>query len=406
MNKKIALCVIAILVMALTIIIPCKAEAVTVNVKTPKRVDTLSVTKKWYHPRPNKGDYQKQKIVAKGKTYKGMRIIAEAGKHYNFSRYSFLADGKPKHMSYKKIKYIGKYAEPQGVAIVRASKKSKTYMYVQMSFNHGNNKRKGRIVRYDLAVINKYVNRKNKHNRLFKALIKSNKYRYTLNTSKTKRKRLRNQAHKKLNKVDYKLYCSVVLGPKFKTGHGQSFGYNPRGKKYLFNASYRLKHDYGKKAHLVRLQTISRAKLKPIKTRRFSLRISKSAWFGFIRHTKGPKHYYLQLHDLTFDKSGHFYFSRTFGIRDTIYVNRTRGIRKNYIPTSHEKKFSHDVGQKVQIYQGTLTKKSVKVRLVQQVSNAIGTVGQGLSYSGKNNRVYLTYDSAFMSFPVFKCQKN
>jgi len=304
-------------------------------------------------------------------------------------------------MKFRKINFIGKYAQPQGVAIVKATKRAKTYMYVQMSFNHGNNNRKGRIVRYDLAVINKYVNKKNKHNQLYKALIKSNKYRYSLHTSKAERKKLKNQAKKKLSKTNYKLYQAVVLGPKFKTGHGQSFGYDPKGKQ-LYNASYRLKHDHGTKAHLVRLQTISRSKLKPIKTRKFVLRISKNAWFGFIRHTKGQKYYYLQLHDLTFDKNGKFYFSRTFGLRDKILLNVTRGIRKGYKPSKHESQFSHDVGQKVQIFQGTLTKNSVKVKLVQQVSNAIGSVGQGLSYSGKNNRVYLTYDCAFMSFPIKK----
>lgn len=93
MTKKIRFCVI-ILSMIIILMGTLGVSAATVDVNPVKRVDTLSVTKKWYHPRANKRDYQKQPIVAKGKTYDG--IVEEKGTQYEFSRYAFIADGKTK----------------------------------------------------------------------------------------------------------------------------------------------------------------------------------------------------------------------------------------------------------------------------------------------------------------------
>lgn len=108
-----------VIVVAMTAIIlfPLGADAATVNVKvkSPKKVNTLKITKKWYRPRSDKGKYKQTPVSGISKEYVGRQIVAEKGKQYSFKRYAFLADGKAKGMKlkYNYVKYIGKKGEPR-----------------------------------------------------------------------------------------------------------------------------------------------------------------------------------------------------------------------------------------------------------------------------------------------------
>lgn len=397
---------------------------VDVGKKKTKKVNTIGITKKWYRPRANEGGYQKTKVTGASKTYNGKLIMttSERGHHYKFKRFSFLADGKVNKMRYYKVKYLKKNSEPQGVAIIGHK------MYILMT-NRGPkgkkyNHRKGHIFCYDLSVLNKYVNKSGKHNKVVKALVKSKKYMYLTTSSKKYRRSQEKKAKKNLSTTSYKIYKAVKIGPAFRAGHGQGLAYNPKDKKHLYNAAYEQNKDNGKK-HVILIEKLSLSKLKPIKNWSLILRIRKKAWvkifdlkirWPFSDKTTG----YLQIHDFTFDKNGHFYFTKMVG-KDTkgiVYKKEKRGKKtkkvktkikrkrqKNYKPSRHESKRKSYIGRTVQVYRGTLTKKSAKVQPVYSVSNAIGTLSQGLAYRKSGNRLFFIYDSAFMSFPLNKVNK-
>ncbi|MFD1454313.1 hypothetical protein ACFQ44_01300 [Levilactobacillus lanxiensis] len=368
-----------------------------------KKVNTESITKIWYRPRANKREYQREKLSGKNKTYNGKRIIiSEKGKHYEFKRFAFLADGKPKKMKYYKTGILKKNSEVQGVAIIGKNSKAKMYILVTNRRSGKNtNHRYGHILKYNLHTLNKYVNKKGKHDKIVRALVKSRKYMYTTSASKSKKKHLRNKAKDKLTPTNYKIYRSVTIGPRFKAGHGQSFAYNPYDK-YLYNAAYWLKKDTGKK-HLVTMQRIGLNKLKPVKRWKFYIRIKKKAWhqiwgvkFRWPFQDKNAG--YLQIRDLTFDKNGNFYFAKLLG-RNKLKKRKRLAIVK---PNKHESKYANQMGKKVQVYRGRLSSHSVKISAVHQISNSIGSVSQGLSYRKKGNRLFFIYDSAFMSLPLSK----
>lgn len=410
---------VSILTMLLILVTPLGAEAATVNVtvQAAHKVNTLNVTKKWYRPRANKGEYQKQKLTGKSHTYRG--LVAEKGTHYAFNRYAFLADGRSS-AGYHRIKYLGPRAEPQGVAIVGH------YMYIQMTFKRKrkkhesklhakrvSNKRHGRIVRYNLSVINKFVNKEGKHDKVVRVLVKAKKYMYPLpynSKSKKGRKQLKirkkriKQAKKKLGKKNYKIFSAITLGPKYYTGHGQSFAYNPRDKKHLYNAAYDLSKDTGKKAHAIRINRISRTTLRPDKRWNLKIRLRKTNWVKFLGIKLWPYGAkttgYLQMHDFTFDRQGRFYFTSKSNKNNPSKSRLKR--RKAYKPNSHESTRATDIGRRVYIYQGRLRSRGARISIVQEVSNAIGSISQGMSYSAKKNRIFLIYDSAFMSLSVSK----
>ncbi|TGD18470.1 hypothetical protein [Levilactobacillus suantsaiihabitans] len=242
---------------------------------------------------------------------------------------------------------------------------------------------------------------------------------YVSSTSKSRKRKLRRLAKKHLKPSYFRIYSAVTIGPLFKTGHGQSFAYNPKDK-HLYNAAYSLARDRGKK-HSITIQKLSMSKLRPIKQWKLFLRIRKKSWikiFGlkirwpFTDKTKG----YLQLHDLTFDKKGNFYFTKMLG-RDTgskvrkmskrkrTKVQKERRRPKNYKPSRHESSRKYYYGRTVQVYKGKLSRHSAKIHAVDQISNAIGTTSQGLSYDGRNNRLFFNYDSSFMTLPVNKLNK-
>ncbi|VDG21028.1 hypothetical protein [Lactobacillus koreensis] [Lactiplantibacillus mudanjiangensis] len=376
-------------------LLPLGAEATTVNIqaKTPKKVNTISITKKWFRPRGK--HYDSVPVNGTKANYLG---TTEKGIHYMFSRYGFLADGKPVNgthkYKYNKIKYIGKYGEPQGVVIY------KKYMYVQMSFRHNGNKRKGRIVRYDLSKLDKLINKNGKYDKVVRGLQKARKYIYPLSNSKSgqkKRGKLQRAAHKHLSSYNYKIYSAVTLGPKFYTGHGQSFSFNPHDK-HLYNAAYSLKKDNNKTSHPFKFQKISLTKLKPVKTWTLNIRERKTKiWFWFF-----PKTYtkaYLQMHDLTFDKAGNFYFSRAY--KDKVATNKKdikkrmgEYTKKGYKPGSKFGAYKNSYGRNTIIYRGKFNKKGTKISsisMVQRVTRAIGSQNQGLAYSGSKNKLFLIY---------------
>lgn len=315
---------------------------VKVSVKVPKMVSTLAISRKWFRPRANSTKYQRVSISGKDKYYKG--VIAEKGVQYYFKRFAFLADGRSKKSKFK-IPFVTKKTEPQGVAI------SGHYMYVQMSIRKsgGNNHRYGRIIRYNLKTLNKAVNKNGKHNQIVKVLHKSRKYVYSLGTKKsTIRKRI-SLAKKKLNRKDQKIYSAVTIGPKYYTGHGQSFAYNPKDHQ-LYNAAYSLKSDSGRKSHPFLIQKISKKSLKPVK--KWKLNIYRK-----IKSKKGKsKKQYLQMHTLTFDKAGRFYFSQTYGKQAQVIANRFRGMKKGYLPNRHQSDRKHNLGNRMRIYRGNLGK--------------------------------------------------
>lgn len=393
------------------------AKNVDIDVKTPKKIPTSKITKVWYRPKPNSGEYQWTEVTNdSGPGYSGTQIVAGKGTRYYFSRFAFLADGKFKyqhHTGYHYVKFLGKYAEPQGVAIVGK------YMYVQMTFKTHKytsskiNRRYGRLVRYNLNTLNKYVNKSGSHAKVVTALEKSNKYRYTLNTKKSKRNKLSKSAGKHLSSNNYRIYKAVTLGPKYYTGHGQSFSYNPYNH-YLYNAAYDLKKDNGKK-HALKFQKISRKSLKPIYTQRLYLRLRKTVWkkfFYIFPYPAKKTDSYLQIRDLTFDKDGNFYFAKILKGRHKYKSSTARGKKyaKGYRPSkklasSHYK----DYGNSQEVFQGKFKSKSGKaiksIKIKQVVSNAVGTLSQGLAYSSKGNRLFLVYDDAFMSMPLSRINK-
>ncbi|VDG26059.1 hypothetical protein [Lactiplantibacillus mudanjiangensis] len=394
---------VAALTMVGITLLPLGAEATTVNIqtKTPKKLNTISITKKWFRPRGK--PYDSAMLSGGNAEYQG---ITEKGINYTFSRYGFLADGKPiygTHGSYHKIKYIGKYGEPQGVVMY------KKYMYIQMTFRHNGNKRKGRIVRYDLSKLDKLINKNGKHDKIVRALQKARKYMYTLSSSKSKQTKLQHAAHKHLSSYNYKVYSAVKLGPKFYTGHGQSFSFNPHDK-HLYNAAYSLKSDSQKKSHPFKFQKISLTKLKPVKTWKLNIRVRGTEPFLLVFHHQVTKRY-LQMHNLTFDKAGNFYFTDT---RKGKLISNKKAITKRmgeytkkpgYKPGSGSGKYKNSYGKDTLIYRGKFNKKGTKVSsisLVQEITHAIGSQDQGLAYSGSNNKLFLIYDNAFMSIPVKK----
>lgn len=389
---------VAALTMVGITLLPLGAEASTINIeaKTPKTVNTLSITKKWFRPR--------------AKPYKGVRLrgsnakyagVTEKGVHYTFSRYGFLADGKPIYGThgYHKIKYIGKYGEPQGVVIY------KKYMYVQMTFRHNGNKRKGRIVRYDLSKLDKLINKNGKHDKIVRALQKARKYMYTLSSSKSKQTKLQHAAHKHLSSYNYKVYSAVRLGPKYYTGHGQGFSFNPHDK-HLYNVVYDFKHDYGDAPLPFKFQKISLTKLKPVKTWKINIKLRKTI------HIVGPiklhsTKQWLHLHNLTFDKAGNFYFTEIQSEKIKIRKKRMGEYtkKKGYKPGSKFGKYRYAYGDTTTIYRGKFNKKGTKISsisLVQKITRSIGSQDQGLAYSGSSNKLFLIYDNAFMSIPVKK----
>ena len=189
------------------------------------------------------------------------------------------------------------------------------------------------------------------------------------------------------------------MGPKFKTGHGQSFGYNPKDK-HLYNAVYTLKSDKIKNKHPFKFQKISRKSLKPTKVWTLNLRYPR-----IIVYAHYKAYNFLQMHDLTFDKKGNFYFSRMYGKNKKIKNRMSKySKRKGFKPKNKKyyTKYNKYYGRSVDVYQGHLTKHSARVKLVARVSNAIGTVGQGLTYRASLNRLFFTYDNAFMSIPIKK----
>ncbi|MFC6290230.1 hypothetical protein [Levilactobacillus angrenensis] len=400
----------AVIIMITVTLLPLDVNAATVNVvdvKSPKSVNTLKITKRWFRPRANK--YERQKVSPVSKNYRAVRVFPGKGIHYNFSRYAFLVDGKPVNKyikKYNKIKYIGRYGEPQAVAIVGH------YMYVQMSFRHHGNKRKGRIVKYNLATMDKLINRDGKHDKIVRALQKARKYIYPMSSKskeKAKRGKLKRSAKKHLSKFNYKVYTAVTFGPKFYTGHGQSFSYNPHDK-HLYNVAYSLTRDTGKRAHPFKFQKISLKKLKPVKTWKLNVRLRKTKkilWFFPITWTTA----YLQIHDLTFDSKGNFYFTRAYSdrkLKKNAKKARLREYAKGYRPGSKYSKTRNSRGRGLVIYRGKFkrnrkTKKtSISITMVEHVSNAIGYQNQGLAYSGSVKRLFLVYDNAFMSIPISK----
>jgi len=196
------------------------------------------------------------------------------------------------------------------------------------------------------------------------------------------------------------------------TGHGQSFSYNPKYKKHLYNAAYDLGKDTGKKSHGIRINRISMKLLRPVKRWNLNIRLRKSKWAKFLGLKLWPYGTkttgYLQMHDLTFDNQGRFYFTSKSNKNNPMKLDKKhpkknkRNRRRGYRPNSHESKRANDVGRQVYIYQGTLGSKSASISIVQEVSNAIGSISQGMAFSGKKNRIFLIYDSAFMSLPVNK----
>jgi len=283
MTKKIwlrALILSMVFILVMPLVADAKLHVVNVSNKNLKKVKTVQVTKKWYRPRARVGGYQVQRTTGKSKKYNGTQIIAGKGGRYYFSRFAFLADGKPNSKrikKYHKIALLGKHAEPQGVAIVKfkTSKKKKkhSYMFVQMSFNKGNNNRMGRIVRYNLSTLNKYVNKNGKHDKIVKTLRKSKKYMVGL--SKTKKgmrkwRAKRKRASHHLSKTEYKIFSAVVIGKKFRMGHGQSFSYNPKNN-ILYNAVLTTKRDSGNYREF-NFQKISMKTLAPSKTWRMLVR--------------------------------------------------------------------------------------------------------------------------------------
>jgi hypothetical protein len=391
-----------ILSMIFILVMPITADArhvINVPNKNIRKVKTVKITKRWYRPRAKVGGYQRQEVVGKGKKYNGEQLIAEKGKQYAFSRFAFLADGKPSKMrSYNKIALLGKNAEPQGVAIVKfrapGTKSKHTYMFIQMSFNKGNNHRMGRIVRYDLGVLNKYVNKKGKHNKVVKALQKSKKYLAPL-SSKKKWASKRRKAKKHLSKTNYKIFAAVVIGKKFRMGHGQSFSYNPKDGR-LYNAALTAKHDSGNYREF-NFQKISMHTLAPSKTWRMLVRVTHTVKSVGLKSRRVKT--YLQLHDLTFDKGGHFYFTETTKRMQTMKNRISKYKKGGFKPGKrHYGKYRKSLGGLVTVYRGTMGSSPKKVKMVVRISNSIGTMGQGLAYS--KGRLFLIYDNAFMTMPV------
>lgn len=410
MTTKKAWLVILIVSLFVSLILPNYAEAktrtLTIDNKSLKSVKTVKITKRWYRPRAKKGGYQRQAVTGKSKKYEG---ISEKGQHYSFNRFAFLADGKPgkKFKKYNKIRLLGKYAEPQGVAIVKPKASGHTYMFIQMSFNKGNNKRSGRIVRYDLSVLEKYVDKNGKHDKIVRVLKKSKKYITSL--SKTKKgiknwRAKRRDAKKHLSKKSYKIFSTVAVGAKFKMGHGQSFAYNPKDH-CLYNAALTLKADRGE-LHPFKFQKINMKDLKPSKTWNLNVRVRRTAKRAGVRYHRLKT--YLQMHDLTFDKGGHFYFTEVTHRMKSMKNRYSAYAKHGFKPThNHYGKYIKSLGGTVTIYRGTMKKSPGKIHMMTKISNSIGTMGQGLAYSNRKgmNRIFLVYDNAFMSMPVKNLRK-
>mgnify|MGYP003361902651 CR=1 FL=1 len=389
--------------------VPVVHKIVTIKDVAPKKkVPTLSITKKWYRPRSFPKHYQAQRLTGKDAKYSGHEIVAEKGGQYYLKRYGFLIDGASKG-GYHHVKFIGRHAEPQGVVIVHGS------LYIQMTYKHkrkylrkhkgAKNQRKGRIIKYNLSKLNSVVNKNGKHANIVHALQKSKKYLYTKHTKKGVRNKRKRAAKRHLSKTNYKIYSAITFGPMYKAGHGQSFAYNKK-QDCFYNASYRLASDKPSKngAHPFSLQKISLSTLKPTKIWRLNIRFMTTNVYGNYKAYR-----YLQMHDLTFDDSNHFYFTQMYGGRQKpknrmkMYVKKYKG--EKFIPNqSFYKSFNKSVGKSAYIYRGYLTKKSAHIKLVQKVSNSLGSVSQGLSHekTKKKDRIFIVYDNAYMSLPTKK----
>ncbi|AYM03498.1 hypothetical protein D8911_11085 [Levilactobacillus brevis] len=384
-------------------------KTVTIKNSAPKKkVPTLNITKKWYRPRSRPTKYQAQRLTGKNANYSGREIVAEKGTQYYLRRYGFLIDGASRG-GYHHIRFIGRHAEPQGVAIVHGK------LYIQMTYKHtkkylrkhrgAQNRRKGRIIKYNLSMLNSIVNKGGKHNKIVLALQKSKKYLYTMHNKKSTRNKRKKLAKKHLSATNYKIYSAVTFGPMYQAGHGQSFAYNAK-KKSLYNASYRLASDHDSRSrHPFSLQKISLSKLRPVKVWRLNIRMLRYEYNG--GNVKAYR--YLQMHDLTFDGSNKFYFTQMYGgkqrpkNRMKMYTKRVNG--KKFIPDQNfYRGFNKSVGKSAYIYKGYLTGKSAHIKLIQKVSNSLGSVSQGLSYgkTKEGSRIFIVYDNAYMSFPIKK----
>ncbi|WP_288528790.1 hypothetical protein [uncultured Secundilactobacillus sp.] len=165
-----------------------------------------------------------------------------------------------------------------------------------------------------------------------------------------------NALQKNKNTAQYQtVLANIKVGPTFKTGHGQSLAMNPKNNQLWFVQNSGIAGGYAT------VQRLSKSTLKPCTTLHYRLRSSRHN-----RATMG--------NNLTFDRSGHAYFS-------------------SYVSGSHQLK----------IYQGTLSTRQTRFKLIMQgLANRPGTKNQSIGYNAANNRLYFVSDDSVSSVPIAK----
>ena len=164
--------------------------------------------------------------------------------------------------------------------------------------------------------------------------------------------------------MEKEIRSCVKVGPKFKMGHGAAFAYNPKDKCLWFC----VKTKYRK----TDLWRVNMKTLKPDLCINYTF--DKKISFG---------------NNMTFDKNGKLY--------------------QFQYASSNQWSCPKDA---VKIYQGTINlkaKKKVKFKLMMNVIKYPVAADHGLQSAGydyKNHRIYIVSNSAIMSVPVKKLQKN
>ncbi|WP_282802516.1 hypothetical protein [Secundilactobacillus kimchicus] len=158
-----------------------------------------------------------------------------------------------------------------------------------------------------------------------------------------------------LNPQYQNILANIKVGPTFKTGHGQSLAMNPKNNQLWFV------QNPGTAGGYTTVQRLSKSTLKPCTTIHYRLRSNRHN-----RVTMG--------NNLTFDRSGHAYFSS--------YVSGSRQLK---------------------IYQGTINTHQTRFNLIMQgLANRPGTKNQSIGYNSANNRLYFVSDDSISSVPVAK----